>query len=403
MFSKLASSKLAPSMVKRNLARTRPARFPLATVLGSIGVLACGQIYEDPTPGSGGTSGGTGGKTGVTLTGGAGGGSSGSGGSGGAGRGGTAGTTGITLVTGGSSSGGRTSAGGAAGQGAAPSGGSAGKGGAGGAGGTTVAGGSIGWAGAGGDWGDVGDYVALRESSWNVRLAMNVAPVSTYPVSCPKAEFTLHVKPVGDTLEVISGRNGSVMTGQLLRTPRLETTYGLGDQLGFPTRGECTFSTIGIKEIALWGWDENADGQADSIAGEGKAQAMFIMGDVGITVQMTFRLTGNPDTAPPTILPPSELHPLDGVMLTASEPLSLKSGAGLNSETGAARVPLTANVTDDAAIGSFSSARILDFGSRWRVTANGSDLAGLPFDQALTPSAVVLSDPGVFAQDGFEG
>jgi hypothetical protein len=64
--------------------------------------------------------------------------------------------------------------------------------------------------------------------------------------------------------------------------------------------------------------------------------------------------------------------------------------------------PLIGYTASNGAFGTFSSALILPFGSSWKLSATGGDLANFPFDIAALPPIAVLADPGLFAQDGFE-
>ena len=142
----------------------------------------------------------------------------------------------------------------------------------------------------------------------------------------------------------------------------------------------------------------------DSIGGSGKASGTVILGDQGFTIEFSFTLQGVPDATKPSLLAPSNPHPLDGVLLRTTEPVALTSSVTLtDTATGSVSQPLTGYSASDGAFGAFSSALILPFGSSWKLSATGGDLAHLPFDIAALPPIAVLADPGLFAQDGFEG
>jgi hypothetical protein len=127
---------------------------------------------------------------------------------------------------------------------------------------------------------------------------------------------------------------------------------------------------------------------------------MQIQGDVALTNQLTFALHGVPDTHAPTLIPPTSLHPLDGVRVLASEPVTAASTVTLKGA--ATDVALDGNTASDGALGSFSSSVVLPFGSSWEIAVTGADLVGLPFKASGLSPIQVLADPGVFAQDGFE-
>ena len=248
--------------------------------------------------------------------------------------------------------------------------------------------------------------VALASSSWDVRLALTVTKTQTdYGTPCTNTSFTLHVDPKGERLELISGRDGSVLTGELqeVTTGTPAPSYRASGALNLPTR-DCQYSIVSVKELTLAGWDDDSDGIADHVEGQGRAQGSFILGDIGFVVELAFSLTGLPDSHGPSLALAglSAIHPLDGVMLRASEPVSLASSVSLSDATNAApHIDLVGETASNGALGTFSTSLVLPFGSTWNPTATGADLAGLPFTGALAPIHV-LADPGLFAQDGFE-
>jgi hypothetical protein len=343
-------------------------------LLGLLVVVGCGRADGDSDVSSGGSAGklGAGGQLAA-------------GGSGGAGSGGTIGVGGSGV-------------GGAPGQGGAiATGGIPGEGGA--------AGGSIGSAGDGGIAGQGGtssDLVPLGEGSWDTSLALTVEKsLSLFAVTCKNSQFTLHLSPSGSSLQVISGRDGAVLTGELTRAGAGEPTYTVSKSLPLPARGQCELYTLSVSELALYGTDQDGDGRADRIAGVGKAIGSAIQGDVVVSAELTFTLSGVPDATKPSFLVPEIVHPLDGVSVRATEPVTLTSSVSLTS-SGSPNQPLSGLTATDGALGSFSSPVNLPFGSSWKLSAEGSDLANLPFDIAALPVIGVLADPGLFAQDGFE-
>jgi len=250
--------------------------------------------------------------------------------------------------------------------------------------------------------GSDGDSVPLGEGSWDTTLTVTQL-VPNASISCAATNFTLHFSPSGSNLKAIVGRDGTVQSGELIRGTPGSPQYSVSQALAVPTRNDCNLLSIDITELTLQGRDESGDGIADSIGGSGKARGTFIVGDAGLTVQLSVTLQGVPDGTMPSLLGPSHLHPLDGVLLRATEPVALTSSVTLtDTGTGSANQLLSGNSAFDGAFGSFSSARILPFGSSWKLSATGGDLANLPFDVAALPTLDVLLDPGLFAQDGFE-
>ena len=221
--------------------------------------------------------------------------------------------------------------------------------------------------------------------------------------SCAAASFTLHVSPSGNNLKAIVGRNGAVQTGELIGGTQSSPRYSVRQALSVPTGGGCDSNSVNITELTLQAWDDSGDGIADRIAGSGKATGNLILGDVIYTVELSFTLQGVPDATKPSLLAASNPHPLDGVLLRTTEPVALTSSVTLT-DTGAGSTshPLSGNSASDGAFGTFSSALILPFGSSWKLTATGGDLANLAFDNAALAPLTILADPGLFAQDGFE-
>ena len=321
--------------------------------------------------------------------------------------------------SGGAGGNGSAASGGAVALGGQPAGGDAGRSGSGGGGasvgGISGGGGTSGSdanggavtvdAGAGGTAGQTGN-VPLASSSWDVQLAMTVTKTQiNYGALCAQTSFTLHVDPQEEQLELISGRDGSVLTGELERvtTGTPAPSYRASATLTLPTPG-CEYSTVSVKELTLAGWDDDSDGIADRVEGQGRAQGSFFVGDQGFQVELSFTLSGLPDSHAPSLAlaRPSPIHPLDGVLLRASEPVSIASTVSLSDVADAGkRVALLGATASNGALGSFSTSAVLAFGSTWSPTVTGTDLAGLPFTTALAPIQV-LADPGLFAQDGFE-
>ncbi|HET9932405.1 MAG TPA: hypothetical protein VFQ35_16990 [Polyangiaceae bacterium] len=343
---------------------------------------ACGQIESDPQ-----SSGGAPSFGGVVGRG------------GGVGRGGKVGQGG-EVGQGGSAgiasfgSGGRTVSGGAPGQGGAV--GSGGRSGSGGSaqGGSTVVAGS---AGAGG----TGEAVLL-ESSWDTVMAIDVArSTSGVQLNCSQAAFAMHLTPNGAGVEVIWGGNGDVMTGSLVGRFLGGPHYSFVRDFRIPTiGGDCGVASATVKAMRLDGSDLDADGFVDYIIGQGTGLASVLQGDVVESVEISFQFRAKTDLTPPTLVVPKLVHPLDGVVIRASEPLAPATVLTLNNGSDVIRMK-----DWDPAAGAlvlFSASNILPFQSSWTVQGNATDLAAIALDFAKIPAVQVLDDPGVFAQDGFE-
>jgi len=255
-----------------------------------------------------------------------------------------------------------------------------------------------------GEGGAEGDSIPLAESSWNTSLALTVTKsAGIVNINCAATGFTLHVSPSGSNLKAIIGGVGFVQPGELIGDSAGAPTYSVSRALPVPASSECDLESIELTQLALRASDADGDGTADRIGGRGKANGRVVVGDQGFTAELSFTLEGVPDTTQPTLVAPSNPHPLDSVLLRTTEPIALTSSVTLTSTgTTSADQPLSGYTAGNGAFGYFSTPVILPFGSSWKVSATGGDLANLPFDIEALPPIAVLADPGLFAQDGFE-
>ena len=168
---------------------------------------------------------------------------------------------------GGSAGSGVAASGGKLGVGGSPLGGASGKGGSIAAGGASGEGNARTWAGASFRTrvqAALGPTpLPLGEGSWDTTLALTVtksAPQAS--VSCAGARFTLHFSPSGSNLKALSGRDGTVLAGELIRGTQSSPSYSVSQPLRVPTRGGCDLLSIDITELTLQAWDETGDGVA---------------------------------------------------------------------------------------------------------------------------------------------
>ncbi|HWN68511.1 MAG TPA: hypothetical protein VNM90_12815, partial [Haliangium sp.] len=96
------------------------------------------------------------------------------------------------------------------------------------------------------------------------------------------------------------------------------------------------------------------------------------------------------------------INVLDGVRVVASEPLQPRTTAVVRH--GDTRIALEPSPADGTHVRSFATSAILPFGAELSVEFDPApqDLTGLPSENALT-TVRTMDDPGVFAEDGFEG
>jgi hypothetical protein len=125
-------------------------------------------------------------------------------------------------------------------------------------------------------------------------------------------------------------------------------------------------------------------------------------GDVLYSAEVELRLVGAPDTKPPSLRPPSaELHPLEANEIWASEALDEATVATLSASGGEEVELAHTRSAADGPFWSFDVPPAMAFGQALALRARGTDLAG----NALLSKGMLRTapDPGLQAQDGFEG
>lgn len=237
---------------------------------------------------------------------------------------------------------------------------------------------------------------SLARSSWEVSLPLTVTSMQRpFPLSCSALTFTMHLEPQAVGLDATLGYNGRVTSGQLV--PK-DGAYELVAPLPLPGRTECGEASFGMTRLSLHAADGSGDGVADLISGQGDGTGTMPLDDEIYRFAFSFELSGTPDVTRPTLIAPGMLHPLDGVRLAASEALAPSSQLSLQ---GSPSVSLQADGAGVGPIGILLSDRILPFSGTWTVMGAAEDLIGLPIETGIQVTS--LTDPGLFAEDGFEG
>jgi hypothetical protein len=156
------------------------------------------------------------------------------------------------------------------------------------------------------------------------------------------------------------------------------------------TVGEGSLCELTISAVAFVAEDDDGDGQADALTG---------MGSWHSSSTSAFTLTARPDDVAPSLkLYTALLSPLNFPSLHPTE--LLQAGASLALE-GDSAIELEAETIEDGLVTGFQLRAILPFGGTWQGVASGRDLVGLPL--TVTGELRTADDPGIFAQDGFEG
>jgi hypothetical protein len=162
-----------------------------------------------------------------------------------------------------------------------------------------------------------------------------------------------------------------------------------------PPESGVRFASMDLHTLTLTAFDDDSDGIADRLEGNGEGTVDTPCGDCApVRVPATFTLSAKPDRTPPKLdLPASPLSPLDYVTMTVSEALQSATLA----LTGTSTVPLDPSGKQ---LNRFENSAVLAFGGSWQITGKGQDFAGLSLD--LSGAALTTIEPGVFAEDGFE-
>jgi len=229
----------------------------------------------------------------------------------------------------------------------------------------------------------------LKPQVWQVTAQISTTTPPQFALPCRSITFFLdlsHVTSDGDFMAPVTSTTNAPfeVSGQLENQLLTLGSTGLA----------CNIQTT--QSLVLAGSDTDGDGVADSLSGSAAGTINTTGGDMILTEPVQLEFTAVTDTIPPTLTLPSAAlsDPVAGLTLTASEPVSAPAALSLS---GSSTVPLSWSAEAPA---SFSSP-VLPFGGSWMLTGSLKDLSGNLLVAAGTVTTV--ADPGMFAQDGFEG
>lgn len=204
----------------------------------------------------------------------------------------------------------------------------------------------------------------------------------------------------GGTSSAELARDGSHI---ILREPvALPVTYRSGTSDAY-----VNFDALELEVI-----DRDGDGSADAVKGSGRGSFTFLVGSSEYREQFTARLNGErDDDAPRLYLRSIDGFPvlygllpvMDGLTLQADKLLQPVSTAHISFGDGTL-APLEMLPAGASYVTSFHTRAILPFDTEISVQFEPGlqDLAGIGFEDGLEP-LLTMPDPGLFAEDGFEG
>ena len=238
----------------------------------------------------------------------------------------------------------------------------------------------------------------LADSAWNVSLETTLVSVEGEGTEslfkCPTIPMTLQVTRKNAEFAAILGGPGVVIPGRLTETGQEYTSV---EAMEAPRVSSCEVVDARIETMAFRALDADGDGRADRLSGSGMGYARLGGNDIVFGATFSFVLSGTPDETPPTWVEPGELKPLDVLSVSTSEPVTMTSRVVLEGEP---RIELLPVRDLNGVVAAFESEIIVPFSTEWTLTGNGRDLARLPLHGLTVRS---LPDPGIFAEDGFEG
>jgi hypothetical protein len=243
----------------------------------------------------------------------------------------------------------------------------------------------------------------LTQGAWDVTAALTAkVPGTTLPLE--KLSFTLDVQGDLQELSALMGAAGRAVALPLQRTSGSSANATSTDGVSLMLVGAPS-SVLGLDfhSLTLIASDQNGDGIADRIDGTADAQLDISCGDCSYGEAVALILTGQPDATPPRLsVPTVPVNPLDGLDFAVSEPLESVKLALAGTSNIAIDTPAIAADGRRTWLVDFPLQQVLPFSGHWQVTGSGQDFASHPLN--LGGSVVTtLDDPGVLAQDGFEG
>jgi hypothetical protein len=243
----------------------------------------------------------------------------------------------------------------------------------------------------------------LTQGAWDVTATLAAkVPGTTLPLET--LSFTLDVQGDAQGLSAILGVAGRAVAFPLQRTSNTSASATSTDGVSL-WLVDAPSSVLGLNfhSLTLTASDPNADGIADRIEGTAAAQLEISCGDCVHDDDVALTLTGQPDGTPPRLNVPSvPVNPLDALDFAVSEPLQSVQLALAGTNKIAIDTPSIAADGSSTWLVDFPFPQVLPFSGRWQVTGSGQDFANHALD--LSGSVLTtLDDPGVLAQDGFEG
>lgn len=249
---------------------------------------------------------------------------------------------------------------------------------------------------AAGDAGSDAGAVHLGGGSWDVTARIdrvNLAGEHSEPCT---SEFTLNFD--GKTLTV--GHEGEMHSA----AARVVDGAYVADDIELPKSPFCV-NRLHASELRLVGVDSDGDGEADRLeASQVMDKTYQPTGDTGFEVTPSIQLTAVPDATDPALAARvTEFYPLARLGFSVSEPVAATSTLTLTGTSSVELLPFRAanDAPADTPFNAFYTDEILPLGGTWQLTGSVTDLAG----RAAMLGMPIHSapDPGVQAQDGFEG
>jgi hypothetical protein len=240
----------------------------------------------------------------------------------------------------------------------------------------------------------------LSSGAWNVTLPLTLSGgfEADAERACTSLSLTLDLIDNGDSLSAFLGANGTMLKGSFDRA--MDGSLSLAAPVHFdeaPGLGDCSATSIGFDSLTLHAQDTDGDGQLDHLTGVGTGSTTFLFGDEEDETKLAFSLDGVPDQTAPSIDTGNDAHsPLDPIVLKVSEPLE----SATLSLAGTPVVDFQGPAANDALI-QLTTDRVLPFSGSWTLAGTARDFAGLQLE--VGGAFTTLADPGLFAQDGFEG
>ena len=241
----------------------------------------------------------------------------------------------------------------------------------------------------------------LGGGGWDARVDLTMTGMGESFNDCSDFAWSFDIVDQGDSLEAFVGRDGGLSSTALSR--RDATTVLANEVVYTVPNNVCgnQIERVDVPALAVTASDADGDGVADHLRAQGAGKVSFETANsnqvVAGTYDMQYVLTATLDhTAPVLTAPPAGHEPLDPLVIASNEPL--KSAAVTLDDLPSARFDAPQNTL---ALSALTSQAILPFAGDWRLVGSAEDFAGNAAVLGMTVST--LKDPGLFAQDGFEG